>query len=88
MKFDNDYWHSLDRRYIDKLNVNANTIGISTPPMRDQLESLKTRIFQGASQIELGFMGRGKGSMGQGAPTPEMYGNEEREAIRQLARIN
>lgn len=88
MKFDNDYWHSLDRKYIDKLNVNANTIGISTPPMRDQLESLKTRIFQGASQIELGFMGRGKGSMGQGAPTPEMYGNEEREAIRQLARIN
>lgn len=88
MKFDSDYWHSLDRRYIDKLNVSASTLGISTPPMRDQLESLKTRIFQGASQIELGFMGRGKGSMGQGAPTPEMYGNEEREAIRQLARIN
>ncbi len=88
MKFDSDYWHSLDRRYIEKLGVNANVLGISTPPMRDQLESLKTRIFQGASQIELGFMGKGKGSMGQGAPTPEMYGNEEREAIRQLARIN
>jgi len=88
MKFDNDYWHSLDRKYIEKLGVNANTIGISTPPMRDQLESLKTRIFQGASQIELGFIGRGKGSMGQGSPTPEMYGNEEREALRQLARIN
>lgn len=88
MKFDSDYWHSLDRRYIEKLDVSAKNLGISTPPMRDQLESLKTRIFQGASQIELGFMGRGKGSMGQGAPTPEMYGNEEREAIRQLARIN
>src|SRR3989344_5169222 len=53
MKFDNDYWHSLDRQYIEKLDVSA-----------------------------------GKGSMGQGAPTPEMYGKEEREAIRHLARIN
>ena len=88
MKFDNDYWHSLDRQYIEKLDVSAKNVGISTPPMRDQLESLKTRIFQGASQIELGFMGAGKGSMGQGAPTPEMYGKEEREAIRHLARIN
>src|SRR3989344_3746436 len=88
MKFDNDYWHSLDRQYIEKLDVSAKNVGISTPPMRDQLESLKTGIFQGASQIELGFMGAGKGSIGQGAPTPEMYGKEEREAIRHLARIN
>ncbi len=88
MKFDNDYWHSLDRQYIEKLDVSAKNLGISTPPMRDQLESIKTRIFQGASQIELGFIGAGKGSMGQGAPTPEMYGREEREAIRQLARLN
>src|SRR3989344_792897 len=42
---------------IGKLDVSAKNVGISTPPMRDQLESLKTRIFQGASQIELGFMG-------------------------------
>src|SRR3989338_11670821 len=88
MKFDNDYWHSLDRQYIEKLDVSAKNVGLSTPPMKDQLEGLKTRIFQGASQIELGFMGKAKGSMGQGAPTPEMYGREEREAMRQLARLN
>ncbi len=63
-------------------------IGISTPPMKDQLEGLKARIFQGASRVELGFTGTGKGSMGRGAPTPGTYGKEEREAIRELAKIN
>ncbi|PIN68806.1 hypothetical protein COV93_08025 [Candidatus Woesearchaeota archaeon CG11_big_fil_rev_8_21_14_0_20_43_8] len=63
-------------------------IGISAPPMKDQLESLKSRIFQGASKVELGFWGKGKGSMGQGSTNPEMYDKEMRQAIKELATIN
>ncbi len=90
--FGGDYSSGMDRGY-EPMQVGAqemplNKIGISTPPMREQLESLKARIFQGASKVELGFMGMGKGSMQQGAITPEMYGREEREAIRDLAKVN
>src|SRR3989344_9061391 len=88
MKFGTDYWHSLDKDTARRYNLNANYIGISTPPFRDQLESLKTRIFQGASQVELGFTGKGKGSAGQGSITPEQISKEEREQIRLLAKIN
>lgn len=63
-------------------------IGISTPPMQDQLQSLKAKIFQGASRVELGFTGAGKGSMQRGATTPEMYGADERRDIRELAEFN
>lgn len=63
-------------------------LGVSTPPFKDQLEALKSRIFQGASKVELGFMGQGKGSASQGQYTPESYGFEERRDIRELARLN
>ncbi|HLD18696.1 MAG TPA: hypothetical protein VJB90_01675 [Candidatus Nanoarchaeia archaeon] len=63
-------------------------LGVSTPPFKDQLEALKSRIFQGASKIELGFMGQQKGSAQQGQYTPESYGFEERRDIRELARLN
>lgn len=90
--FGNDYSTGMDRSYepisLGSYEMPLNKMGISTPPMKDQLESLKARIFQGASKVELGFMGMGKGSMGQGSVTPEMYGHEEREAIRDLAKIN
>lgn len=83
-----DYWHSLDKETARRYELNPANIGISTPPFKDQLESLKTRIFQGASQVELGFTGRGKGSAGQGSITPEQISKEEREQIRLLAKIN
>ncbi len=63
-------------------------LGVSTPPFKDQVEALKARIFQGASKVELGFMGQGKGSASQGQYTPESYGFEERRDIRELARLN
>ena len=90
--FAGDYNTGMDRYYapveMGMGEMPINKIGISTPPMKEQLESLKARIFQGASRVELGFMGVQKGSMGQGSTTPEMYGQEEREAIRDLAKIN
>ena len=88
MEFESDYWHSLDYKENKKLDINPGSLGISTPPFRDQVESLRTRIFQGASRIELGFTGAGKGNLAQGSTTPEQYGKNEREAIRQLAKLN
>ena len=88
MKFSNDYWHSLDKENASRYELNPGILGISTPPFRDQLESLKTRIFQGASQVELGFTGKGKGSATQGSITPEQISSEEREQIRLLSKIN
>ena len=70
------------------IGLDIKDIGVSTPPMKDQLETLKSRIFQGAKKVELGFTGRGKGSMGASNTTPEMYGKDERMDIRELAKLN
>jgi hypothetical protein len=94
-----DYGNSMDRGY-SPVDVNGNpnmglpwaedlsNIGISTPPMKDQLQSLKARIFQGASRVELGFWGKGKGSKGQGATTPEQVDTWQRQDIKELAEFN
>ena len=91
--FGNDYTTPFDKGAYEPASgkeyfLPISKIGISTAPMKDQLEQLKAKIFQGASKVELGFMGVQKGSMSQGAVTPEMYGVEEREAIRDLAKLN
>lgn len=90
MHFDTDYWHALDRAPPMELrNISPAYIGMSTHPAKDQLQELRAKIFQGASEIELGFFGRGKGSRGQpGGATPESYGKNEREAMREMARLN
>ncbi len=92
------YFSSLDRGYEpipeamevvpEMSGLSPAEIGISAPPMQNQLEALNARIRQGASRVELGFTGRGKGSMGQSSTTPEMYGMEERRDIRELAEFN
>lgn len=87
-EFEGDYWHPLDKDLAVKYQLNPGTIGISAPPMKGQLDELKTKIFQGATHVELGFMGREKGSMAQGGTTPEMYGKEERAGMRELAKVN
>ncbi len=89
-----DYKNSMDREYFepmtdaDKPIIPMGEVGISANPTIDQLQALKSRIFQGVSKVELGFFGRGKGSMQGGNTTPEMYGTEQRKAIRELAEIN
>lgn len=85
-----DYWHAMDRSKGKKdiLNVNPQQVGISHG-IGDPLQGLKGNIFVGASQVELGFMGAGKGS--RSSPTgwtPESVSKPEREAIKQLAKIN
>ncbi|MAG20171.1 hypothetical protein CL618_01930 [archaeon] len=88
MQFHNDYWNSMDRKAADNMNVSPSYVGISAPPMEDQVQALKGKIWTGVSNVELGFMGQKKGSMGQKSTTPGMYGKEEREAIRHMAKIN
>ena len=87
MAFGEGYYSAMDDQY-QGIGLSPKDIGISVTPMKDQLEGLKARIFQGASRVELGFWGRGKGSMQGGTPTPGSYGKDEREAIRDLAKIN
>ncbi len=73
---------------IPEIGISPKDIGVSAHPAQDQLQQVKARIFQGASRVELGFFGRGKGSFQGGNTTPEMYGKEERIDIRELAKIN
>src|SRR3989344_8942208 len=73
---------------IPELGISQKDIGVSAHPGQDHLQQRKARIFQGASKVELGFFGRGKGSFQGGNTTPEMYGKEERKDIRELAKIN
>ncbi len=87
MAFDSDYWHALDKQSAENLEISPKDIGISMGA-GDVLEGLKSAINMGAGTVELGFVGTGKGSMGQGSTTPEMFGTDKREAIRQLAKIN
>ena len=87
MAFDSDYWHALDKESASNLEVSPKDIGISMGA-GDVLEGMKSAINMGASTVELGFTGAGKGSIGQGATTPEMFGTDKREAIRQMAKIN
>ena len=61
-------------------------IGVSAHPGQDQLQALNMRIRQGAGKVELGFFGTGKGN--EQNRTPEMYGKNERQAIRELAQVN
>ncbi len=82
------YWHALDSESLQNYQVPPALIGISADPTKDQLQALKARIFQGAKHVELGFFGKEKGSLRQGATTPEMFGKEERDAMRQMAKIN
>jgi sugar phosphate isomerase/epimerase len=103
MIFGDAYYTAMDRGYympaalpqeiplegeVPEMGLNPRDIGISAPPMQDQLRALEAKIRQGATRVELGFTGKGKGSMGQGATTPEMYGKEERTDIKELATFN
>ena len=84
-----DYWHAMDRSNgKDVININPQQVGISHG-IGDPLQGLRGNILVGASKVELGFMGQKKGFRGQPTGwTPESVSVQEREAIRQLAKIN
>ncbi len=71
---------------INKNRLTTKDVGSSAAMMQPGAETLKGRIMHGVSRVELAFMGQGKGS--KEGLTPESFGKEEREAMRDLARIN
>lgn len=85
---DTDYWHSLDRKSAQDVGISPDFISVSTHPFKEQLDELKAKIFSGTKNVELSFIATGSGSRAQGQPVPEHYGKEEREELRQLAKIN
>lgn len=87
MAFTSDYWHALDKETARRLDVSAKDIGMSHG-VGDVLEGLQSSIRAGAGAVELGFTGTGKGNLGQGQATPETFGKDKREAMRQLAKVN
>lgn len=82
-----DYWHSLDKRPGKELGVSTDLISLSTHPFKEQLQELKAKVFSGVKNVEISFIATGKSARSQG-PTPEQYGREEREELRQLAKVN
>jgi hypothetical protein len=96
---DRAYYHQLDSfgniYHPTALHENAGgattklgprELGMSNNPFQHQLIALQAKIREGASSIEFQFPGKGKGS--SQASTPESYGYEDREAMRQLAEYN
>ena len=92
MKLNNDYWHNMDRVAeccTSDVNVDslASNIGVSHG-VGDLVQGMKSKVFAGASHVELGFTGKGKGYLAGGQTTPEMFGNKQRQDIRQMGKIN
>jgi len=96
-----DYYHALDRDYgrldpsdspsrpgatVDGISLGPQEIGTSTHPMQHQVQSLGAKIREGASKIELSFLGAGKSNAQQ--PSPEAFGAKDRRDIRELAEMN
>ncbi len=67
-------------------HLTSKIVGITSNPMTDQVQAFQEQIRGGASKVELGFMGTGKGN--SQSPTPESMSTEDRANIRDLARLN
>lgn len=82
-----DYWHAMDKKPVEYIDITTKELGVSAK-MGDVLQGLKADITAGASHVELGFTGKGKGNISGMNTTPEMFGRDKREEIRQFAKIN
>lgn len=78
-----NYYHALDNPKLMHIKEFGTSRGAG-----DVLKGLQTEITAGASHVELGFTGVGKGMLGQGNTTPEMFDKVKREEMRQLSKIN
>ena len=87
MKLGTDYVGSMNQSQGRMLTSGAN-LGTNTRITADQLQEVNAKINHGAGTSEIGFMGRGKGIKSQGQGTPESYGKSERQAMRELAKVN
>jgi sugar phosphate isomerase/epimerase len=70
----------------EALNFTTADIGTTTNPMANTLQSVKSRIMEGAGRLEFEFIGKGKGN--SQSPTPESFGTPERTDMKELLTIN
>jgi len=86
MDFGNDYWNALDHHKRSEYEISPKDIGLSAG-IGDPWEKVKAHITAGATHVELGFMGVGKGSASQPTGvTPGSIGKAKREDIRRMAK--
>ncbi|MDP3918447.1 MAG: TIM barrel protein [Nanoarchaeota archaeon] len=81
-----NYFNAMDKEG-NRPSIHISELGVSSK-MGDIIPNLKGDIASGASHVELGFMGTGKGSLSGGNTTPEMFDKEKREEIRLMSKIN
>lgn len=82
------YYHSMDREYNAERLMPIRDIGVSIMVTKDAVQPLVAKIREGASKVEIGFLGAGKGSIFSGQINPESIDSQQREAIRQIAKVN
>jgi len=91
------YYHSMDRDYIsggvepdrkEEPMLGIGDVGMSVPMGigAQNIQGLASHIRMGAGSLEIQFPGSQHGN--RNAQTPEMYGEEQRQAIRDLALVN
>jgi hypothetical protein len=88
-----DYTNSMDpdvygHDVSDKPSMSIKDIGMSVPMgiSAQNVAGIYSKIRMGAGSIEIGFPGAMSGQ--RQAQTPGMYGEDQRQAIRELANIN
>lgn len=88
-----DYANSMDpemygRGLNEKPSTSVKDIGMSVPMgiAAQNVAGIYSKIRMGVGSIEIGFPGAYGGQ--RQAQTPEMYGEDQRQAIRELANIN
>src|SRR3989338_4772203 len=88
-----DYFNSMDPETYghdakEKSSISVKDIGMSVPLgiSAQNVAGIYSKIRMGVGSIELGFPGAVHGQ--RQAQTPEMYGEDQRQAIRELANIN
>jgi sugar phosphate isomerase/epimerase len=93
--FGRDYATPMDRgyevgaeNYAGQTGLSIGELAISTMVTKDALQNVVAKMREGASAVELGFMGAGKGNIFGGQISPETIGREQRDAIRELAKLN
>lgn len=68
------------------MGLGPRELGATINPMQNQIAALQAKIREGASRLEIGFGGVGKGNSQMA--TPEAYGKVDREVLRQIAEYN
>ncbi|RME54966.1 sugar phosphate isomerase/epimerase [Candidatus Woesearchaeota archaeon] len=86
--FGHDYWHAMDNKPLETVDLSTKDVGISMG-IGDPWQSIKTAVTAGATTVELGFMGAHKGSISSPTSiTPGTIGKTKREDIRTFAKLN